>query len=316
MEESRLLIIGNVNVDFIIGPLTSWPEIGTETVLPMSDLRPGGSAGNSALALKGLGIPFTLVSAVGRDRIGSWLARNFGESAESWITIDGPTTVTIGIVHEGGERTFLTTYGHLESFTIDHILPSLDELPAGGGIALLSGVFLSPLLQARYGELIDRLHQSGYSLAVDPGWPSGGWSDAVRRESFEWFSQCRHVLINEKEALALSNEENVTSALAVLADRLPNRCSVVIKNGPDGALIQQGGEVHTIRAPAVNPFDTIGAGDCFNAGYLHAIGENRSPRDAVEAGVRTAAAAITSFPRHYPDAETIGKIFDLAGKGR
>ncbi len=315
MEDSQLLIIGNVNVDFIIGPLASWPEIGTETVLPMSDLRPGGSAGNSALALKGLGAPFTLVSAVGRDRIGSWLARNFDESAESWITIDAPTTVTIGIVHEDGERTFLTTYGHLESFTIDHILPSLNARPSGGGIALLSGVFLSPLLQARYGELIHRLHQLGYSLAIDPGWPTGGWSDAVRRESFEWFSQCRHVLINEKEALALTSEETVKTAAAVLGERLSSRCSVVIKNGPDGALVQQGSDVHTTPAPVVDPFDTIGAGDCFNAGYLHAIGEGRPPRDAIEAGVRTASAAITSFPRRYPDAAAIGEIFQLAGKG-
>ncbi len=312
MDESRLLIIGNVNVDFIVGPLAPWPEIGTETVLPMSDLRPGGSAGNSALALNSLGIPFSLVSAVGGDRIGTWLARNFGEEADSWATIDAPTTVTIGIVHEDGERTFLTTYGHLESFTIDHILPSLDELPAGGGIALLSGVFLSPLLQARYGELIERLHQSGYSLAIDPGWPTAGWSDSVRRESFEWFSRCSHILINEKEALALSNEETVAGAAAVLVERLPNRCTVVVKNGPRGALVQRGSDVHTIRAPEVNPFETIGAGDCFNAGYLHAIGEGRPPREAVEAGVRTASAAITSFPRRYPDAKAIGEIVQSA----
>ena len=311
MNQSQLLIIGNVNVDFIIGPLASWPEIGTETVLPMSDLRPGGSAGNTAFALKGIGQSFRLVSAVGSDRTGTWLARAFGKTAENWPTIDAPTTVSIGIVHEGSERTFLTTHGHLENYTIDHILPALNKIPEHSGIALLSGVFLSPLLKDQYTTLIKNLRRMGYSLAIDPGWPSEGWSDGLRNEVFDWFGQCDHILINDKEAAALSGEDTVEAAVRVLSSLLPDRCTVVIKNGPNGALACKEGNSLVLPAPAVDPFDTIGAGDCFNAGYLHQISNGKDWKTAVKAGIQTASAAITSFPRQYPDTDTIQKLIGL-----
>ena len=43
MSEAQVVIIGNVNVDMIMGPQAPWPQPGTEVVLPDYELRPGGS---------------------------------------------------------------------------------------------------------------------------------------------------------------------------------------------------------------------------------------------------------------------------------
>ena len=69
----RPVVVGNVNVDMIMGPLAPWPRHGTECLLPYYELRVGGSAGNAALAFKGLGADPFLVTNVGSDLFADWL---------------------------------------------------------------------------------------------------------------------------------------------------------------------------------------------------------------------------------------------------
>ncbi len=307
MNDAKLLIIGNVNVDLVLGKIDQWPEIGTETILPMSDFRPGGSAGNTALALKGLGKPFTLLSAVGNDDIGAWLSSKYGEDSICWPKIEAPTTITTGIIHETSERTFFTSTGHLEHFSVDHILPFLD-MGSDNSIALLSGVFLSSLLKENYNSLIDRLIELNYKIAIDPGWPSEGWSDSICKETYSWFEKCTYILINDKEACGLTRENDPQNALATISEKLSKQAIIVIKNGSKGAFLYSDGKTEQADAPNVDPFDTIGAGDCFNAGFLSHIGNGYNEIDALQAGVLTASSAIATFPRSYMD---IGSYMDL-----
>ncbi len=313
MEEAKLLIIGNVNVDLVLGKIDKWPDTGTETILPMSDFRPGGSAGNTALALKGLGKPFTLLSAVGNDDIGAWLSSKYGEDSICWPKIEAPTTITTGIIHQTSERTFFTSAGHLEEFSVDHILPFLD-MGSENSIALLSGVFLSSLLKANYNLLIDRLIELNYDIAIDPGWPSEGWSDSVCKETYSWFEKCTYILINDKEVCGITRENDLQKALAIFSEKLPEQTTIVIKNGPKGACLHFNGRTERVDAPNIDPFDTIGAGDCFNAGFLSHIGNGYNEIDALQAGVLTASNAIGTFPRSYKDIgsyKNIGSYKDI-----
>ena len=66
-EKHRLTIIGDVGVDLVLGPISGWPRIGTETLVELSELRAGGSAGNAALAVSSLGGDSQLLSVVGND---------------------------------------------------------------------------------------------------------------------------------------------------------------------------------------------------------------------------------------------------------
>jgi len=40
-----MLVIGNVNVDLILGPQGAWPVLGTEVLMDHLDFRVGGSVG-------------------------------------------------------------------------------------------------------------------------------------------------------------------------------------------------------------------------------------------------------------------------------
>ena len=51
MDSQRLTIIGDIGIDLVMGPVSGWPRLGTETMMERSELRPGGSAANAALAV-------------------------------------------------------------------------------------------------------------------------------------------------------------------------------------------------------------------------------------------------------------------------
>ena len=43
-KPQRLIVIGDVGVDLVQGPISAWPRIGPETLVERSELRAGGSA--------------------------------------------------------------------------------------------------------------------------------------------------------------------------------------------------------------------------------------------------------------------------------
>jgi sugar/nucleoside kinase (ribokinase family) len=292
-----LTIVGDVGVDVVLGPIERWPAVGTETLMERSELRAGGSAGNAALAAGFLGAPCRLVSLVGNDGLGAWLAEQFHGFEASLPVCDHATSVSVGIIHACGERTFFTTRGHLEAFAYEHVRPSLTRARRRHSIALLSGVFLTPKLRQSYGRLIEEVAALGYEVALDTGWPSENWSDELRGEVFGWAAKCDHVLLNEIELASLAQQKNDGAALRDVGGRLKPGATLVVKNGARGAVGWRNGSIVSAEAIPSTVFDTIGAGDSFNAGYLVACASGRDLGESLEAGCRAAASVITRFPR-------------------
>ena len=110
-QGQRLTIIGDIGVDLVLGPVSGWPQPGTETLMDRSEMRAGGSAGNAALAVSYLGGHSRLLSVVGSDDLGSWLRDQLRGLGASLDVCDAPTTLSVGLIHTWGERTFFTTRG-------------------------------------------------------------------------------------------------------------------------------------------------------------------------------------------------------------
>jgi sugar/nucleoside kinase (ribokinase family) len=217
----------------------------------------------------------------------------------------------VGIIHSCGERTFLTTRGHLEAFDYQHVHPFLTRAKHRPCIALLSGVFLTPKLRGSYARLIDEIAALGYQVALDTGWPSGNWNDQLRQEMLGWVERCDHVLLNEIEVANLGDRSDFRDAMLNVAHRLKPGATLIVKNGAKGAVGFQNGAMVRADAVAASVFDTIGAGDSFNAGYLVARLNGHDLGGALEAGCRAAASIISRFPRRSIQAGELAGHVDL-----
>ncbi|MGB3418069.1 MAG: PfkB family carbohydrate kinase [Mesorhizobium sp.] len=295
-----LAVIGNVNVDLILGPAAPWPKAGTEIIVDHDELRVGGQAGNSALVWQALGVDFQIAANVGNDQFGRWLVEEFGVRARKWPVSPEGTTLSVGITHPDGERTFFTTRGHLPRFSLADVLAVLDGKKLAGGWALLGGAFLTDDLTADYPALFDWADAHGIAVALDTGWPMQGWTTANREAVRGWLSRCMLALFNEVETTTLTGRDDVAEAALALRAGMRKEALVVVKRGPEGALaIGADGTVVRVAAPRVEVVDTIGAGDVFNAAFLAALARWRPLAECLAAGVETASRAISTRPRSY-----------------
>lgn len=292
-----LAVMGNVNVDLIMGPAAPWPRPGTEVMLDHDDLRPGGSAGNTALAWAGLGLPCRIAASVGDDLFGQWLADAFGPMAAGWVRQPQATCLSVGLTHPDGERTFFTMRGHLPDMAWADLRPQLDGL--ADGLLLLSGGFLTDRLAADYPAIFAWAAERRIEVVLDPGWPPEDWGAAEKARLRDWAGAARHLLVNEAEALALTGTMRADEALAPLVAMMPPGATAVIKSGARGAQARRGAERAASAAPAVAVIDTIGAGDIFNAGYLYAVARGAGLATALDTGTALASRAISTNPRRY-----------------
>ena len=295
-----LAVIGNVNVDLILGPAAPWPKAGTEIIVDHDELRVGGAAGNTALAWDGLGVDFAIAANVGSDQFGRWLKEGFGARAEKWPVRPEGTTLSVGITHPDGERTFFTTRGHLARLNLADVLSMLEGPVLTSGYALLCGSFLTDDLTVDYPAFFDWSDQHGFAVALDTGWPLEGWTEANKSAARGWLSRCRIAILNEVESTTLAGTGDPAAAAETIRALMPDGAIVVIKRGPEGAIaVGSDGVLLSQAAPAVTVIDTIGAGDVFNAGFLAALARDEPLAACLKAGTHLASHTISTLPRSY-----------------
>jgi sugar/nucleoside kinase (ribokinase family) len=297
--EAAILVLGNANVDLVLGEIDGWPAVGTEVVVDRSEMRAGGSAGNTSLALSGLNVPHRLMASTGNDPNGAWLRGQFDAGCCDWIIDDCSTTLTVGIVHKGGDRVFFTTPGHLQSARLDDLLARLAQAPHARAVAIVAGGFLMPDIQAGKARLLAGLHGKGWRTAIDPGWPPRGWTDETIQLMHGWLDLADIALINAEEVKGYAQNSSLEEACRLMTARLRPDQILVVKDGAEGVRAFSDGETFRAVSPPVTVIDTVGAGDTFNAAFMAALSATDDLAAALDHGVATASRAISTFPRRY-----------------
>ncbi|MCR9121775.1 MAG: carbohydrate kinase family protein [Phyllobacteriaceae bacterium] len=297
MTPRTILVVGNANLDIILGHVDQWPERGTETFLEHADLRVGGSAANTALVLQRLGARSGLVSAHGTDFAGAAIGHAFPGPNDNVREISGPTGFSVGLLHRPSERTFLSRAGHLDRLEAGFFRAALDGIALEGTLIMLSGGFAMPALIEGHLPLQNWLRERGAELAIDPGWPDGDWTGAELDRARAWIAASDHVLINDKEAAAIAGIDDPDAAIGRLAGLLAPGATLVVKRGPGGASAHRAGGSVSVTAAPVNPIDTVGAGDSLNAGYLDALARGLPLHECLKHAVAVAGQVISEFPR-------------------
>jgi argininosuccinate lyase len=304
MVSEGIAVVGNVNVDLIVSTASELPPPGAEWRVGSVELRTGGAAANTALALSALGTPPCIAGCVGDDRLGRLLLDDLSRAGVEGIVVapDTPTGVSVAFEAPDRDRSFLTALGALATFD-----PSLvPEACLERRFVLLCGYFLSPRMRGAAAQrLLGTARERGASTLLDVGWDPEGWPAPTRHEVIALLPLVDVFLPNEAEAIALTGATEPAEA----ARRLQRASAgwVVVKLGAQGCIAAGPDDTElAVAAPEVDVLDTTGAGDAFNAGVLHALARGDDWPEALRLATRVASTVISR-----PSADRYPRIEEL-----
>jgi sugar/nucleoside kinase (ribokinase family) len=151
----------------------------------------------------------------------------------------------------------------------------------------LSSYFLQKALRPRVPELFRLAKEAGLTTSMDTNDdPDDRWDQDVL-DVLPWLDV---LLPNEYEACRLARIDDPMEALDFLAARVP---IVAMKRGDKGAVARRGSETFEAAAVKVAAVDTIGAGDSFDAGFLHQFIRDATIDDCLRYGNLTGALSTT-----------------------
>jgi sugar/nucleoside kinase (ribokinase family) len=260
----KILVAGEINPDLILQGYHSFPEPGKEVLVDDFVMALGSASAICAMGLARLGRPVGFAGKVGVDPWGDYCLETMaGAGIDVSRVIRDPalkTGVTISI-SSPRDRALVSFAGAMAALGGDD-LP--DRLLKDFHHLHVSSYFLQERLRASLPDVLARAHRAGLTTSVDPGFdPTERWN----RELLDTLREVDVFLPNEVELAGLSGVGDPEHALR----RLDNgRTRIVAKLGARGCMTLDGGRVLLAPAIAVQPVDTTGAGDSFNAGFLHA----------------------------------------------
>ena len=289
-----VLSLGRIYCDLVFGGLDAMPQLGREIFAPGFALTPGGGALISAAHLAAMGRPTALVARFGTDPLSLALGEEIENLGLDLRFLDreasaGPQLTVVMV--KDGDRAFLSRRaGHARPASFEAAL----SWPAAAHLHIAEYATLHEMSDA-----ISAAKARGLTVSLDPSWDDTLIGDPL---FFERTAGTDLFLPNLEEARALTGQHEPEAALVQLHRHFP---IVALKNGGQGALLAMEGHTLSLPAPPVEVIDTTGAGDAFNAGFLHAWLSGATPHDCL-------AAAITAGTRSVQSPGGTGSLKTLA----
>lgn len=266
-------------------------------------LGSGGDAFNTAIYMARAGRPTAFASALGDDPYSQAivsLARAEGVDTDLILRVAGrlPGLTVIDADTQGERRTHSWSEGApaRDLFELSH-WNAIAEGMLGAGLVYFSGITLSLYSNVGLGRFlaaIEMARSQGTVIAFDGNFRPHAWKGDLTRTRTVFAETLKRIDI----ALPAYDDEAV-----LWGDPSPESTierlqafgvgEIVVKNGPNSALIASGGQRESVPVPeVVVPVDATAAGDGFNAAYLAARLAGRSGPDAVQAAHHLAGQVI------------------------
>jgi len=264
MPRFDVTIAGELNLDLILYGLPEQLRPERELLADRMMLTLGSSSAIVAHNLAALGSRVGFQSRIGDDPLGQIALdrlRQGGVDVARVRTVPGTTTTGLTVIlHHGAWRNILTYAGTIAETSWEDL--DLDAL-ADSRHFHLSSYYLQRGLRPRIGELFQWLKAKGLTISLDSNDdPEDQWEGGLH----EILRYVDVFLPNEREARKAAGTDDLEAAIHKLSQLVP---MVVVKLGHKGALAQRGAERFASPSEDVVPMDTVGAGDSFDAGFLH-----------------------------------------------
>jgi sugar/nucleoside kinase (ribokinase family) len=280
----RVLVVGEINIDLICQGYHSFPSPGREVLVDDFRMVLGSASAICAMGLARLGTPVAFFGKVGDDPAGHFcLDAMRGRGIDLDAVVADPslkTGVTVAITSTA-DRALVSFLGSIASLSEGEV-PR--ELLSRADHVHVSSFYLQEALRPGVEKLFREARAEGLTTSLDPGFdPSERWAPDL----VETLRSVDIFFPNEVELRGLTGSDDPEEAVR----RLQNGSTrIVAKLGARGAMALDGGgrSVH-VPAPRVEVTDTTGAGDSFDAGFLHAWLEGAELADCLRLGVACGA---------------------------
>jgi sugar/nucleoside kinase (ribokinase family) len=226
-------------------------------------------------------------SLIGEDPLGQIALDGLAESGVDTSRVRRSKSTQTGlsvILPREGWRNILTYPGTISQLAIR----DLDfEYLADSRHFHLSSFYLQSDLRPGVPDLLSRLKAAGLTISLDTNDdPEDRWEGSLDKA-------LKHVdifLPNQREACKIARSDDVEVAIKQLSKAVP---LLVVKRGADGAIAIRKNERVESPALKVEAVDSVGAGDSFDAGFLHAYLQGRNLKDCLDAGNAAGALCAT-----------------------
>ena len=258
-----ICIFGGCSVDLMFYE----KEDGTYNKTP-DKIVPGGKASNQAVAASRAGAKVTIITRIGKDKIGETIFNNLKYNEVDTSNIEMIPNLKndfseIYIDLETKDNEIIRNTNAINSFTIDMIDKYKD-------ILLNSKMVASQLKVPKNvsDTLINFCYENNIPIIVTPCNPDKLSLDLIDKISI--------ITANKKECEAIFNTANIEECVT----KYPNKLIVTL--GTKGVIYHDGTSI--VRLPAIlsdNLKDTTGAGDTFNGNLAYCLTHGYTLNDAI-----------------------------------
>jgi len=265
MPKFDVSVVGELNLDLILSGLPPKLELEREHLAKHLSITLGSSSAIFTHNLALLGNRLGFSSAIGCDALGEialQFLRDSGTDVAGVRKFEGKQTGLTTILPIGAERYILTYPGTMFEMEFAHLNP---DYVFDARHLHLSSYYLHRALRPRIPELFRAAKAKRLTTSLDTNDdPEDTWADDLLKV----LPFVDVFLPNEKEACKIAQTDNLERAMEILAEQVS---VLVVKLGRAGAVARRRSERFRVEALRVEAVDSVGAGDSFDAGFVHGL---------------------------------------------
>ena len=290
MKKNNTIVVGELNVDIILNHIDGFPEIGKEILANSLDLTLGSSSAIFASNLSSLGSGVAFVGKIGKDGFASTVLESLRLKEVDTSKIIQSDTFKTGatiVLNFDQDRANVTYPGAMEDLKYE----DLDwEFIGNAGHLHFSSIFLQPGIKGDLPRMFRKAKELGLTTSLDPQWdPAEKWDINLQ----DLLPHLNVFMQNITEFLLITSSSTLEEGIEKVKQYAPD-IILIVKDGTNGAYAWQKNEL--IHQPAFlnkNVVDCIGAGDSFNAGFIHKFTKECPIADCLKYGALTGAISTT-----------------------
>ena len=280
-------VVGELNLDLILSGLPPTIELDREHLAKDLTITLGSSSAIFAHNLALLGNRVGFSSAVGSDRLGEICLERLGESGVDLSRVRrfaGKLTGLTVILPQQTKRYILTYPGTMFEMKFEDL--DLQYVFSARHFHL-SSYFLQRALRPRIAELFQEAKRAGLTTSLDTNDdPDDAWGEDL----LQVLPYVDVLLPNEQEACRMARKNDPDEAAEFLSAKVP---LVVIKRGAGGVVARRGSQAFQAMPQKTEAVDSVGAGDSFDAGFLHKFVRGAGIEECLAYGNLTGALSVT-----------------------